>query len=172
MEYADLYDEERRPLGRLHLRGTPQKNGEYTMVVCCWICDGKGKILLTRRSPEKESYPGYWENSGGGAQAGETSRQAVAREVREETGICAEEEEFVFLDSGRSGTAFFDFYLLVRQVPLEDVVLQPGETCGKRWATFQEVHEMIGQGLLAAPIARQFLRQEPLLLEKLEAAEA
>lgn len=167
MEYNELYDADRNPLGRMHLRGTPLQTGEYVLIVCCWVCDGKGKLLLTKRAPEKVSFPGFWENSGGAAQAGEGSRRAIAREVWEETGISAGEEEFVFLNSERTNDAFYDFYMLVKAVPLEAVRLQPGETCSKMWATFAQVHEMIKEDLLAAPIAKQFLRQEQMLLERL-----
>ena len=71
---------------------------EYGLVVCVWVYDGAGHVLLTRRAKEK-SFAGTWENSGGAAQAGETSRQAVARELFEETGIRAEEGEFELLGS-------------------------------------------------------------------------
>ena len=62
------------------------KPGEYGLVVCVWVCDGAGHLLLTKRAPEKKSFPNTWENSGGSAWAGESSRQAIARELYEETG--------------------------------------------------------------------------------------
>ena len=65
MEFNDIYDADRNRTGRLHRRGTRWKQGEYGLIVCVWVYDGKGKILLTRRAPEK-SFAGTWENSGGG----------------------------------------------------------------------------------------------------------
>ena len=67
-EWNDIYDEDRQPTGRVHLRGTPWKPGEYGLVVCVWVYDGRGRLLLTRRSPGK-SFAGTWENSGGAAKA-------------------------------------------------------------------------------------------------------
>ena len=93
MEYNDIYDENRILTGRRHLRGTPWLPGEFGLVVCVWVYDGGGNILLTRRAPGK-SFAGTWENSGGAVKAGETSRQAIVRELYEETGIRAEPEEF------------------------------------------------------------------------------
>ena len=90
MEWNDIYDEYGNPTGRRHRRGTSWRPGEYGLVVCVWVYDGAGKILLTRRAPGK-SFAGTWENSGGAALAGETSLQAIVRELREETGIRAEE---------------------------------------------------------------------------------
>ena len=134
------------------------------MVVCVWVYDGKGNLLLTRRAPGK-SFAGTWENSGGAVKAGENSRQAVARELLEETGIRAEETEFKLIDSGMDGNIHYDYYCLKRTVPVEEIVLQPGETDGVMWATFPEVREMVRQGRICRIIAKQFRRQEPMLLE-------
>ena len=167
MEYNDIYDQNRQKTGRVHLRGTAWKPGEYGLVVCTWVYDGRGRILLTRRAPEK-SYPGTWENSGGAAQAGETSRQAIARELFEETGIRAGQEEFELLDSSLDMDTFFDYYCLKRYVPLKKIVLLPGETVDARWATFAQIHQMIRRRQISWVIANQFLRQEKALLERQE----
>lgn len=162
MELNDVYDQDRNLTGRTHRRGTPWRKGEYGLVVCVWVCDGKGNVLLTRRAPEK-SFPHTWENSGGAVQAGETSRQAIARELREETGIVASREEFELIASGRDKSCHYDFYYLYRDIPVEQVTLQPGETDGAQWATYAQIHEMIAQGKICKVIARQFVRQEALL---------
>ena len=165
MEYNDIYDKRRNLTGRIHLRGTRWKMGEYGLVVCVWVYDGNGKILLTRRAPGK-SFAGTWENSGGAAKAGETSRQAIARELFEETGIRAEESEFEWVDSDRDAHTLYDFYCLRRQTPIEQIVLLPGETDGVQWADFDQIHHMIQEKQICKIIARQFLRQEPLLRAK------
>lgn len=167
MEYNDIYDNDRRPTGRRHIRGTPWRKGEYGMVVCVWVYDGKGNLLLTRRAPQK-SFAGTWENSGGAVQAGETSRQAIARELFEETGIRAEQNEFELIESGRDGNFHYDYYCLKRNTPLSQIVLLPGETDGVMWATFSQVHELIREGKMCRVIANQFRKQEQYLLSKQE----
>ncbi len=164
-EYNDIYDIDRNPTGRIHRRGTRWKKGEYGMVVCVWVYDGRGNLLLTRRAPGK-TVAGTWENSGGAVQAGENSRQAIARELFEETGIRADPEEFEFLESGRDDNTHYDFYCLRRSVGLEEIVLLPGETDGVMWATFDRVHDMIAKGQICRIIANQFLRQEKELLAR------
>ena len=161
-EYNDIYDKDRNLTGRTHRRGTQWQRGEYGLVVCVWVYDGKGNFLLTRRAPGK-TFAGTWENSGGSAQAGETSLQAIVRELREETGICAEPEEFELLEYICEGPVHYDHYCLHRDIPLEQVVLQPGETDAVRWASFDEVHELIRRKEICHIIARQFRRQEPQL---------
>ena len=44
-----------------------------------------GKVLVIRRG--KEPFKGHWSLPGGRVEAGETLREAVRREVREETGL-------------------------------------------------------------------------------------
>ena len=165
MEFNDVYDRNRNLTGRVHKRGTPWAPGDYGLVVCVWVYDGKGRLLMTRRAKGK-SYAGTWENSGGAAKAGETSRAAIARELFEETGIRAGEEDFELLDSDRDRNAFYDHYCLKREVPLEQIVLQPGETDGVRWATFEQVHELIRQKQICDIIAQQFLHEEPELRKR------
>ncbi len=165
MEFNDIYDENRQLTGRVHRRGTRWKSGEYGLVVCVWVYDGQGKVLLTRRAKGK-SFAGTWENSGGAAQAGETSLQAIRRELFEETGIAAEESDFELLYSDKDHCIHYDFYCLRRQVPLENVKLLPGETDDVQWATFAQVHELIRQKKICHIIAAQFLRQEPMLKQR------
>jgi 8-oxo-dGTP pyrophosphatase MutT (NUDIX family) len=165
VEFNDIYDKDRKLTGRIHKRGTPWSRGEYGLVVCVWVYDGSGKVLMTRRAPGK-SYAGTWENSGGGAQAGETSRQAIARELFEETGIRAGEDEFELISTDRDRNAFYDFYCLKRQTPLEQIVLLPGETDDAKWVTLEEVHEMIRRKEICQVISNQFLCQEPILRQR------
>ena len=165
MEFNDIYDKDRRLTGRLHRRGSRWGKGEYGLVVCVWVYDGKGNVLLTRRAKGK-SYAGTWENSGGAAKAGETSLQAIARELLEETGIRAEEQEFELLETTRDSIAFYDHYCLRREVPLEAIVLQPGETDAVRWASFEEVYGMVERREICDVISRQFLKQAPLLQKR------
>lgn len=165
MEFNDVYDEHRQLTGRRHLRGHRWAPGEYGLVVCVWVYDGNGKILLTRRAPEK-SFPGTWENSGGAAQAGEDSLTAIRRELWEETGILAQPEEFELLDSTRDKVNFYDHYCLKRAVPLSEIRLLPGETDGVQWADFQQIHALIRSGQICDIIAQQFLSLEAELAKR------
>ena len=162
VELNDIYDENRNLTGRVHRRGTHWSEGEYGLVVCVWVYDGKGHVLLTRRAKGK-SFSGTWENSGGAVQAGETSRIAVARELFEETGIRAEPEEFELLASDRERNMFYDHYCLKRRIRLKDIVLLPGETDDVMWTSFGKVHWMIRSGKICKIIGHQFCRLEKQL---------
>ena len=157
MEYWDLYDRNRLPLGRTHLRGTPCANGEFHLVVSIWTVDSSGNILLTLRDPIKESYPNHWENTGGSALAGETSLQAAVRELEEETGIVATEAELRFLATEITRDTFVDHYFLRRDLPLSEILLQKGETADARWVTLEQLDAMVADLSLAKPIGDQFI---------------
>jgi len=165
MEFNDVYDKQRQLTGRVHKRGTPWRAGEYGLVVCVWVHDGNGKILLTRRAKGK-SYAGTWENSGGAVKAGETSRTAIVRELFEETGIRAEAGDFELLSTTRDKNIFFDHYCLKTDTPLEHIKLLPGETDGAKWVTFEEVHKMIENKEICKVISHQFLQEEPELRKR------
>lgn len=158
MELWDLYDKKRRPLGRTHVRGVPLEKGTCHLVVFVWVFSDDGKVLLTKRSPEKKSFPNQWEHTGGAVLAGETSLQAIQRELFEETGIHAAQEEFLLVDTFhrvREGD-ICDIYFLRKYVPTEQLIMQKGETCDARWVTRAEFEAMIAQGIVARPDVRRY----------------
>lgn len=144
MELWDIYDENGDPTGRTHERGAPQAPGEYHLAVTITVVNSREEVLCTLRSMEKPNMPGAWESPGGGVLAGETSLEAAVRELMEETGIAARPEELVFLTRRRSeggfgGEGFFmDVYGLKRDIPLEELVLQPHEVDEARWVQIDE----------------------------------
>jgi 8-oxo-dGTP pyrophosphatase MutT (NUDIX family) len=168
MELWDLYDIDRNPLGRTHQRGTTNVRGEYHVVVSIWTVDSQNRVLLTLRDPAKESFPNHWENTGGSVLSGESSLSAAVRELEEETGIVAREDELVLVGSEITRDSFVDHYLLRRDLPLRDVRLQPGETADARWVALDELDTMIADLSLAKPIGDQFngIRERCLLFLK------
>lgn len=63
-------------------------------VVAGVITDARGRILLTRRT-EGRDLAGRWEFPGGKREPGETSEQALVRELEEELGIRAEVGDWI-----------------------------------------------------------------------------
>ena len=153
-ELWDLYDINRNPLGRTFPRGE-MNVGEYHIVVSIWTIDTNNKILLTLRSPDKEPFPDAWECTGGSALAGETSIDAAVRELYEETGINASPEDLTLIDSETGETAFFDVYVLRRDVPLSELIFQQGETVDAKWVTMAELEALYSNGEFSFPNERR-----------------
>lgn len=84
MEFWDIYDKDKKPTGRTMKRNDwCLKDGEYHLTVLGVVARPDGTFLITKRVMTKAWAPGWWEVSGGAAQAGEESYEAVLREVKE-----------------------------------------------------------------------------------------
>jgi len=151
MELWDLYDENRRLLDRTHRRGEQMKTGEFHVVVEVWTINAEGEILVTLRDPNKRDYPNKWENTGGSVLSGESSRRGAVRELHEETGIVASENELIFLGTSKDRSAFVDIYFLKRDVKIEDIILQDGETVDAKFISLDTLESMIKDLSLALP---------------------
>jgi 8-oxo-dGTP diphosphatase len=57
-----------------------------TLVVAAALYDGGGRVLIARR-PQGKVFAGRWEFPGGKVAGGESEREALGRELREELGI-------------------------------------------------------------------------------------
>ena len=158
MELVDLYDENRIPLGKTAERSTSQTPGEYRAVVHVCVFDSRGRLLIQQRTMSKFIWPGRWDVSvGGGVDAGETSRQGAEREFREELGVSLDLSSLrpsvtVNFDGG-----FDDFYILTKDLSLEDLTLQGEEVRAVRWASLEEILDMLGRGTFI-PYPESFLR--------------
>ena len=97
-EFWDIYNEKKERTGRTMKRNDwCLKDGEYHLTVLGVVARPDKTFLITKRVMTKAWAPGWWEVSGGAAQAGEASRDAVLREVKEETGLDASEAEGGYL---------------------------------------------------------------------------
>lgn len=154
MEYWDIYDADKKVTGRKMKRNAwCLKDGEYHLTVLGVIARKNGTFLITKRVMTKAWAPGWWEVSGGAAQAGETSEEAVRREVKEETGLDVREAEGGYLftykreNPGEGDNYFVDVYRFVMDVKEEDLHLQEEETDGYMFATLEQIKEFAEQGI-------------------------
>ena len=154
MEYWDIYDKNKQLTGRTMLRNDwCLKDDEYHLSVLGVIRRTDGRYLITKRKMNKQWAPGWWEVSGGGVMAGETSRQAVLREVREETGLDVSgcESQLVLTyhreNPGKGDNYFVDVYLFHMDFEEEDVRIQEAEATDFRIADAQEIKALADEGI-------------------------
>ncbi len=158
MELVDLYDENRLPLGKTAERSASKGPGELRLVVHVCVFDRRGRLLIQQRAAEKFIFPNLWDVSvGGGVDAGETSRRGAEREVREELGVSLDLSGLrpsvtVNFDGG-----FDDFYILTKDLSIEGLTLQEEEVQAVRWASLEEILDMLGRGAFI-PYPESFLR--------------
>ena len=142
MELWDLYDKDRKPLNRTHVRGEAFAEGEYYVSCEIWVRNSNGEFLITKRHPDKKA-GNLWEFAGGGTLAGETTTQSAVRELKEETGIQSQESELQLFATYQHKNYFLDLFLLNKDVEISDIVLQPGETIDAKWASEETILKMI-----------------------------
>ncbi|RMH63150.1 MAG: NUDIX domain-containing protein [Calditrichaeota bacterium] len=89
-EWFDLVDSRGRVVGRAP-RSRVHGHPKYMHpVVHLHVVDGRGRLLLQKRSEAKDLYGGYWDTAvGGHVHSGESIPDALLRETREELGIDA-----------------------------------------------------------------------------------
>lgn len=154
MEYWDIYDADKKKTGRKMKRNDwCLKHDEYHLTVLGVIARKDGKFLITKRVMTKSWAPGWWEVSGGAAMAGEESKEAVLREIKEETGLDVSGFEGGYLFSykrenpGEGDNYFVDIYRFVGDFNEEDLKLQEAETDGYMFATPEEIKAFGEQGI-------------------------
>lgn len=154
MELWDIYDKDKKPTGRTMKRNVwCLKEGEYHLSVLGVIQRPDGKYLITKRAADKAWAPGWWEVSGGAAIAGETSEEAVKREILEETGLDVTNAEGGFLFSyhrenpGEGDNYFVDVYKYHMDFTEEDIKLQTEETNAFQIADAAQLSEYDKQGI-------------------------
>ena len=146
MEYWDIYDGFRNKTGRTMERG-PVPEGDYHLVVCICVFNSDGKLLIQQRQPFKAGWPNLWDiSAAGSAIAGESSGQAAERELYEELGIRHDFSGVRPHLTVNFNRGFDDVYLVVKDVDLADLKLQPEEVQNAKWATEEEVLQMIEEG--------------------------
>jgi len=158
-EYIDLYDEERRPLGKTVLRGTELEAGEYLKVVHVCLFDPQGRMLIQQRQSCKREYPDLWDlTAGGGVQTGEDGPTAIRRELREELGLDLDFTTLRPYLTVNFDDGFDDIYLLTLENPPEvsSLRFQPTEVRDARWVDRETAEAMLEEGTFA-PFYREFL---------------
>ncbi len=147
MEFLDLYDKYRKPLGKTIQRGEPLLKDEYRLTVHVSVFNSKGEMLIQQRADRKYKWPNLWDISvGGGVVAGETSQMGAQRELFEELGI-----DHDFSDARPHLTVNFkggfdDHYLVNFDVDISDIKMQTEEVKAVKWASKEEIEKLIDEG--------------------------
>ena len=145
-EMIDVYDRDRNHTGLVIPReGAFLKENQYMLYVLALIEDASGRLLVTQRSMEKHWGAGWWEIPGGGVRAGETTLDALRREVPEEVGLTLDDTayqpiySYENVDLKRGDNYIVDFYHVRLDFRAEDVRLVDGEAIAFRLCTWDEI---------------------------------
>ena len=148
-ERYDVYDLDRQRTGAVRPRGKKHPKDQCQLVVHVCLFNDRGEMLIQRRSLRKKGFPGRGDVSvGGGVLAGETAREAGEREVKEELGIDVKLTGPAAVTMAFEG-GFDDFFLSHWNGELSDLTLQAEEVMDARWATREEMRQLLAEKKMA-----------------------
>ena len=147
MEVWDIYNENREKTEKTHIRGEEMQEGDFHQVIHVWIMNESGQFLIQRRQPWKKGWSNMWDcSAAGSALAGETSEMAAIREVKEELGIDLQMVNSEILFTIKFARGFDDHFLVVQDINIEDLSLQYEEVADAKWATIEEIGDLVQTG--------------------------
>ena len=158
-ELLEILNENGVGTGRPETRENVHKNGYWHRAIIVAIVNNENKILIQKRSANKDKYPGLWDLSvAGHVPFGFDSVACAASEIMEEIGYMLPKavRDFRFMTSFRSilqvsdtfiEKQFYDFFVYNVDIPIKQLNFQKEEVEEIRYASAFEIKEMVNKGL-------------------------
>ncbi len=149
-EMIDLLDENGNVVG-VQSKKMAHQTGAWHKAVHIYLVNNEGEILLQKRSANKDIFPNVWDVSvGGHTDAGEKNIETAQRELEEELGVKSNLDDFQFLTQTKEilktgkyvSSEFVDAFLVVKDVRIENIVLQEAEVADIKFVKLEEFFEM------------------------------
>ena len=149
MEYWDIYDDNRNKTGKTIARINREELGENENHIAIHVAlfNLKGEMLLQKRSMDKLDDPGKWDfSSRGSILVNETAQDGAHRETLEELSIDYDFNKVKPLFTMKYPNVFDDFFIIKYDIDIDDVVIQKEELDCVKWASEEEVIELVKNG--------------------------
>ena len=143
MELRDLYDENKELTGETIYKGQDVPKGRYYITVVVFIQNSKNEFLIQKRVKKKD---GKWATTGGHPVSGETSKQGIITEIKEELGVDIVKENIKLFKTIKTEDDFVDIYYLKEDIDINKVRIQKEEVSAVKWATINDIEKMIEEG--------------------------
>lgn len=140
MEIRNLYDINRNLCEQTVVKGQPIPSGLRIVCVCTVILNSNNEFLIQKRVPSKNGKFGL---TSGHPKLGETSKEGMLTELREELGIIISPEELhLFHSELHDEESFRDLYYYKKDFSPSILTYQAEEVEFAKWATFEEISEL------------------------------
>lgn len=142
MELIDIVDENNNLTGQIEERWTAYEKGLWKRTVSCWIMNKNGEILRQKRTANKRRNPNKWAKTGGQVDSGETVKEAIFREVKEEIGIEIPKNQIKVVDIHKSNDKNRRFaynFIFVVNYKINDYMLQKEEVAEIKYVTIEDM---------------------------------
>jgi len=116
-------------------------NPKFSVAGC--VIEHDGKILLLKYPDSKKDNPNKWASPAGKIDPGETAKDAVIREIFEETGLEIDPQKLIFIEQAYDRYPSYDYiYYLFRYKILSkerpNIRLKIKEHISHKWSTVEE----------------------------------
>ena len=150
----DVYDRNKKPLGKTRNKGDDFPDGEYHLDVRVWIKNDKDEYLFEQRAFSRKRNPAKWDCVTGSVQAGETSIHAAIRESEEEVTAKLDEKDgtLLFSEVDEEYHAIIDTYLFTYNGTIDKKNLEMDEVAQARWFKKDDIVKMFGHNLMVDTI--------------------
>lgn len=143
-EYTDLYDENKNLTGEKLFREKGTKlivpKGRYSIVVLAFIENSNGEFLFQMTSKRKKN---VWATTGGHVKSGQTSKEAIIEEIKEELGIDINEDEVKLFKTYKYDDAFKDVFYIKKDIDINSLTYQEDEVEYVKYLTKDEILDLI-----------------------------
>ena len=139
-ELRDLYDKHSNKTDKKYYKGDIIPKGYYPMVVMAVIRNSKGDFLMQKRVKSKG---GDWGVTGGHPKSGETPKEGIITEIKEELGLDFSNENFIEYDSGCDGKDCYKMYFVTKDIDINDISIQKEELSEVRWFSMEQLQHMV-----------------------------
>ena len=150
MEIIDVINENGEVIGTKD-RKQIYIDGDLHRTVHIWVINSNKEILVQKRSPKKDTYPGLWAiSTAGHISSGDNSIETALRELKEELGIKVTERELEFLFSIRRNDTMGDLkintlddvYLVQADLDVENTKLQFSELTDIKYVYYEYLEQI------------------------------
>lgn len=151
MEKIDVLDKDGNKTGIIKTKKEVYENGDYHRTVHIWIINDNNEILVQKRHPKKETFPNLWAISvAGHVRSGETSLDALKRELKEELGQKVEDKNIKFLFTLKREQPYKDHllhviddvYLVKLNINVEETKLQFSELTDIKYVYYEYLEQI------------------------------
>ncbi len=156
-EIFDIVDEKGQPTGETVTRSQAHAEGIRHRTAHIWVTRENGdktEVLLQKRALNKDSFPGRYDTSSAGhIQAGDEPLESAIRELSEELGIHADEDDLHFAgtfpiqyEKEFHGKMFKDneiafVYVYDDEADIDNLTIQKEELDSVEWFDLEEVYQ-------------------------------
>ena len=144
-ELRDLYDINSNKTELTYYKGDEIPNGYYPMVVMIAIQNEEGKFLMQKRVKSKG---GDWGVTGGHPKHGETPKEGIITEVKEELGVDISNHKIILFNEGCDGIDCYKMYYVNMDLNINDLNIQKEELTEVKWFSLEELQNMVENKIL------------------------